>query len=173
VYTILTTTSADKFHKTQLYQKFYRAIGVEDQLTFLLRHSRGVYVIVYSREAAFTEREVAMMCLLKTQLQIALKNWQRICDLEQHLRTLENKHADTGWPEGRTVDSENCFDLLTPRQRMIASLVAQGLENRAIAEELHISPKTVGKHLENIFEVLGIHHRAALAAMWGQMTQAQ
>lgn len=173
VYSILSTTSAEKFHKTDLYQKFYRGIGVEDQLVFILAHSRGVYLIVYSRETAFSARERVIMELLKAQLKIAFKHWRRICDLEQQLQTLETKNDIKSRQEEYIIDAKDRFDRLTPRQRTIAELVAQGMENRQIAEVLYISPKTVGKHLENIFEKLCIHHRAALAAMWRECRLVQ
>jgi DNA-binding CsgD family transcriptional regulator len=162
VFTILDVTSSEEFHKTDLYQKFYQPLGVEDQLAFTLPHSGGMYVVVYSRDTAFTERERLMMKLLKPQILIALKNWQRVRDLELNLRTLEEKSSFTDAP------AEHSADCLTPRQRAVAEQVALGLDNPQIAKVLHISPKTVGKHLENIFAALGIHHRAALASWWQQ-----
>ncbi len=162
VCTILSLSSRDDFHRTDLYQKFYKQLSVEDQLIFTLPHPGGVYVLAYSRDTAFTENEVRLMELLRPQLRIALRSWQRSCELTQFRRTLQEKSAETGQDRiaRRLVDS------LSPRQLAVAEQVARGLENRQIAEVLHISPKTVGKHLENIFEVLGIHHRAALAAIW-------
>ena len=53
--------------------------------------------------------------------------------------------------------------LLSPREREVAVLVAQGSTNAEIAEALGISPKTVSTHLGNIFERLGINKRAQLA----------
>lgn len=162
ILTILKSTSADEFHKTDLYQQFYKPLGVEDQLVFLLTHSGVVYVVAYSKSSPFTEREELFMELLKPQLQIALRNWQRVRELERHLRTLGNKGVALGQDSGAGQVRKS----LTPRQRAVAEQVAKGLENRQIAEVLHISPKTVGKHLENIFGVLGIHTRTALAAIW-------
>jgi DNA-binding CsgD family transcriptional regulator len=160
--TILTLTSAAEFHKTDLYRKFYKILGIEDQLVLGLRHPTGAYLIVYSRDTAFTGNEVLLMELLMPQLRIALRSWQRSCDLERFRRTLHEKSDETG----RDRDARRLVDSLSPRQLAIAEQVARGLENRQIAQVLHISPKTVGKHLENIFEVLDIHHRAALAAIW-------
>jgi DNA-binding CsgD family transcriptional regulator len=57
--------------------------------------------------------------------------------------------------------------LLTPRQRQIARLAAQGLLNREIAERLDISPRTVGNHLVTIYERLGVTGRSGLAAIYG------
>ena len=38
-------------------------------------------------------------------------------------------------------------------------LVKNGLSNKAIASQLNISPETVKKHLQNIFEKLGAHNK--------------
>ncbi len=54
--------------------------------------------------------------------------------------------------------------LVTPRQRDVALLVAQGLANVAIAQSLGISEKTVEKHVGDLFDRLGIRSRSALAA---------
>lgn len=54
---------------------------------------------------------------------------------------------------------------LRPRERQVAALVAEGLTNAEIGDRLGISPGTVGRHLANIYERLGIHSRAALASM--------
>lgn len=56
---------------------------------------------------------------------------------------------------------------LTPRQRQIAELVAQGETNRGIAQTLSISEHTVEHHLTAIFERLGLHSRAQVAHILG------
>jgi DNA-binding CsgD family transcriptional regulator len=53
-------------------------------------------------------------------------------------------------------------DELSARELEVAQLVAEGLTNIEIGAKLHISPATVGRHLSNIYERLGIHSRAAL-----------
>jgi DNA-binding NarL/FixJ family response regulator len=45
---------------------------------------------------------------------------------------------------------------LTPREREVLSLIAQGRSNAAIASALFISPKVVEKHVANIFDKLGL-----------------
>jgi DNA-binding NarL/FixJ family response regulator len=45
---------------------------------------------------------------------------------------------------------------LTPREREVLSLLAQGRSNAAIASALFISPKVVEKHIANIFDKLGL-----------------
>jgi DNA-binding CsgD family transcriptional regulator len=53
---------------------------------------------------------------------------------------------------------------LTPREREVLALVATGRTNRAIAEKLFISEKTVARHVANIFRKLGVSSRAAATA---------
>jgi DNA-binding NarL/FixJ family response regulator len=58
--------------------------------------------------------------------------------------------------------------MLTPREREIASLIARGLSNRGIADELVISPATAARHVANIFTKLGFSSRAQVAAWAAQ-----
>jgi predicted ATPase/DNA-binding CsgD family transcriptional regulator/tetratricopeptide (TPR) repeat protein len=53
---------------------------------------------------------------------------------------------------------------LTAREREIAALIARGLSNRGIADELVISPATVARHVANILSKLGFTSRAQVAA---------
>jgi predicted ATPase/DNA-binding CsgD family transcriptional regulator len=53
---------------------------------------------------------------------------------------------------------------LTPREREIVALVAAGHSNRAIAEELFISPATAARHVANIHAKLGFTSRTQIAA---------
>jgi len=69
--------------------------------------------------------------------------------------------ADAGSPDAATV--------LTPRERDVLKLVAQGLSNPEIAQRLFLSEHTVHRHLANIRHKLGLSSRAAAAA-WGVRT---
>lgn len=51
---------------------------------------------------------------------------------------------------------------LTPREREILALIAQGLTNREIAERLTLSVNTVKTHRLHIYQKLDLHNRAAL-----------
>jgi DNA-binding NarL/FixJ family response regulator len=53
---------------------------------------------------------------------------------------------------------------LTPRQRQVCELAAAGKANRAIAQELFLSIKTVEAHLAAGYRKLGVNARAELAA---------
>ncbi|WP_265519726.1 LuxR family transcriptional regulator [Nitratireductor luteus] len=66
--------------------------------------------------------------------------------------------------EIRTVSKTARADNLTARERQVLSLVASGSTNREIAEKLRLSPKTVNRHVENIFGKLGVSSRAAAVA---------
>lgn len=53
---------------------------------------------------------------------------------------------------------------LTPREREVLARLAEGLTNRETAEALGLSPKTVNRHVENIFNKIGVSSRAAAVA---------
>ena len=54
---------------------------------------------------------------------------------------------------------------LTPREREVLALVADGRTNRQIAAELFISEKTASVHVSNILAKLGVGNRAEAAAV--------
>lgn len=56
---------------------------------------------------------------------------------------------------------------LTPRQREVATLAAQGFTNREIAERLFLSIRTVANTLYTIYEKTGVNDRTALADLLG------
>jgi pimeloyl-ACP methyl ester carboxylesterase/DNA-binding CsgD family transcriptional regulator len=58
------------------------------------------------------------------------------------------------------VREDGRFRELTARERDVLDLVAAGLDNRAIAERLEISPKTVRNHVSGLFSALGVRTRA-------------
>lgn len=62
----------------------------------------------------------------------------------------------------RRVDHDGPEDGLTPRERQVLSLVARGASNRAIANELGISVKTVEAHRANLMAKLDMHDRTEL-----------
>ena len=124
---------------TAMYQEAYRDVGVEHYLTCSLSSQgpRGRRVVLFRGPGAdFDERDRLLMSLLRPHL-------DELYRLQTSLR------ADPG-PA-----------VLTPRQKELLALVAAGRTNAQIAEVLVLSPGTVRKHLENIFERLGVSSRAA------------
>jgi len=59
--------------------------------------------------------------------------------------------------------------VLTPRERDVTRLLADGFTNQAIAARLVISPKTVDAHLAHILTKLHVHDRVAAAARAGRL----
>jgi DNA-binding NarL/FixJ family response regulator len=53
---------------------------------------------------------------------------------------------------------------LTAREREVVALIALGRSNRAIAQELFISPATAARHVANILAKLGFTSRSQVAA---------
>ncbi|HSL26472.1 MAG TPA: response regulator transcription factor, partial [Acidimicrobiia bacterium] len=64
--------------------------------------------------------------------------------------------------DGRPARSPNPGGL-TDREVEVLRLVATGHTNRQVAESLFISPKTVGRHVENIYAKIGVSTRAGAA----------
>lgn len=64
--------------------------------------------------------------------------------------------------EGKS-SAGDAFPGLTPRERDVLELIAQGLDNATIATRLFISEKTVRNHVSNVFAKLGASHRAEAA----------
>lgn len=67
--------------------------------------------------------------------------------------------------EGHAAASRLAHAALTPRETEVLSWLAKGKTNRDIADILGLSHRTVNKHLEHIFEKLGVETRAAAAAL--------
>ena len=65
---------------------------------------------------------------------------------------------------GRRGRPQFGWDSLTPTERSVAGLVAEGLSNPQIGERLYISSRTVQTHLAHVFAKLDITARAQLAA---------
>jgi DNA-binding NarL/FixJ family response regulator len=70
---------------------------------------------------------------------------------------------------GRRLD-ESPIDQLTPREREVLELMAEGNSNQGIAERLGITERAVQKHITSIFQKLGLAestegHRRVLAVL--------
>jgi DNA-binding CsgD family transcriptional regulator len=57
---------------------------------------------------------------------------------------------------------------LSAREAEVLALVARGLTNAQVANELFISPRTVNRHLNSVYHKLGVGSRAAAARFAAQ-----
>lgn len=86
----------------------------------------------------------------------------------EHRRGLEGPTADNvsfalGEQEQPPRQDSGSADPLTPREREIAELIADGLTNKDIATTLVISPRTAEGHVDHILTKLGYTSRAQVA----------
>jgi DNA-binding NarL/FixJ family response regulator len=70
----------------------------------------------------------------------------------------------------RVADGAEFVDALTPREREVLELIAQGLSNAAIGRRLFVTERALEKHVTSILDKLGIppdaeHHRRVLAVL--------
>jgi DNA-binding NarL/FixJ family response regulator len=65
---------------------------------------------------------------------------------------------------GSSLPANGVWDTLTQREREVLKLVAEGKSNKAIAEFLFLSAKTVEKHRATLMAKLGMRNAAALTA---------
>ncbi|SFJ18509.1 two component transcriptional regulator, LuxR family [Streptosporangium canum] len=121
---------------------------------------------LYAREL-LSDRAGAVGYLLK----------DRIGDVDEFVDSV--RRVATG---GTAMDSEVISQLLTrhgrdeplaeltPRERQVLAMMAEGMSNLAIAGRLHVTDKAVGKHTNNIFAKLGLppsddHNRRVMAVL--------
>ena len=101
----------------------------------------------------YTQRDVALLDALRPAL-LAYESYRTLAATVEALRSAR---------PGSTADH-----VLTARESEVLDLVASGETNAAIAERLWISPGTVKKHLENVYEKLGVGSRTAALARTGR-----
>jgi DNA-binding CsgD family transcriptional regulator len=68
-------------------------------------------------------------------------------------RIVSQPRVKTGW------------DSLTDSELTVVNLIAQGVTNRDVADQLHLSLHTVKNHVHNAFAKLGINSRAQLTQL--------
>jgi DNA-binding NarL/FixJ family response regulator len=69
-----------------------------------------------------------------------------------------------GIPFGQDVGATRME--LTPRQEQIVTLIAEGLQDKDIAQHLGVSRRTVDSHLQRLYRRHQLHSRAAVVAKW-------
>jgi DNA-binding CsgD family transcriptional regulator len=122
----------------------YGKLGMEQVLTMpVYIDADGFLAICLVRSApAFSERDRTMLNLLQSHLRQAYVNAR------------ERESVQT-----RSVITGLALLGLTQRQADVAAALALGKKNGEIATALRMSPRTVEKHVEQIFRRLGVNNR--------------
>ena len=72
--------------------------------------------------------------------------------------------SQAGAVYGSGASDDQLLVVLTSREREVATLVARGLTNRQIAQELSISERTTGNHVAKVLKKLGLASRVQIAS---------
>jgi DNA-binding CsgD family transcriptional regulator/Mrp family chromosome partitioning ATPase len=80
-----------------------------------------------------------------------------------HLRAQLRQHGIRRGPRAKHRQVQAGWNALTPTETKIAGMVAEGMSNRQIAEQLVLSPRTVGTHVSHILAKLGVRSRIDIA----------
>ena len=95
-----------------------------------------------------------------------------VARLQAHLRVaremnaaMRNRAEEVG-PAGASLPNP-----LTHREMDVLEWVARGKTNRDVADILGMSPRTVNKHLEHIYEKLGVETRTAAVAQFARLAR--
>jgi ATP/maltotriose-dependent transcriptional regulator MalT len=87
-----------------------------------------------------------------TSLDLELTHQQLLAELES-VQTIPDTGAHQAIP-----------DSLSPRELEVLVLIAEGLTNQELADQLYIGISTVKKHINHIFSKLDVKHRAEAVA---------
>lgn len=64
--------------------------------------------------------------------------------------------------------TDNALALLSPQEKRVLALIAEGLTNKEVAVQLNLSDKTVKNYLSTVFEKLHVSRRAEAAVIYAQ-----
>ena len=144
-----------RYHALPVYHEYFKPVGLDYILDMGLSAVRTQYrslILLRGRNVPdFSERDRSVLELLRPHLRA---REARVALLE---RALWRTRPEAEY--GRTLDAK-----LTTREREIVAMVAAGNTNAQIAAELWVTPGTVKKHLEHVYQKLGVSGRAAAAA---------
>lgn len=143
-----------------IYAEFYAPRQMHDQLLNLVSVGRhqGTLLVFNRSRSGFSGRVRELMDLVSPLVCQAIAHRERLTRLTCALRDAQ-RHASAA---DRAVER---LPGLTPREREVVARLVDGIGDREIARALGISPRTVHKHLEQIYRKLGLQSRAAVVAM--------
>lgn len=142
-----------QFRGTPLYNDYYRVIRID--------HVMAVPIHVDSRT-------LVSFVLNRSRRGFSDRDRERLEIMRPHLGNLYRLSVAAGHGEEEALPAESApHEALTPRERDVLRWVAAGKTDRDIGAILDISPRTVHKHLQNIYEKLGVETRTAAAMRAG------
>lgn len=133
--------------------------GLEAALVLRERHPR-VGVLLLSQ---YVETHYAMQLLARGADGVGYLLKDRVGEVEELVAAVRSVASGRSVIDPTIVSrlvrrrrEADPLDTLTPRERDVLALMAEGRSNRAIGERLFLSPKTVEAHVSAIFSKLGI-----------------
>jgi DNA-binding CsgD family transcriptional regulator len=143
-----------EYRRLPIYGDYFRQRGVEDQLVAVVkaRDARTVLVVFSRSRRGFADRDRTVVSLLMPHLQNAVRHRHRLAALTT---SVAGRPAPLG---------PDLWAALTERERDIVTCLATGSTDQRIARTLAISPRTVGKHLENVYRKVNVSGRVELVA---------
>ena len=143
-----------QFRATPLYNEYYREIRVDHAMAVPIHVQRDELVsFVFNRSGPdFSDRDRACLESIRPHLG----------NLFRMSRAIESARAAWGVPPESQSSLEDVP--LTAREREVLHWLAGGKTDKDIGEILAISPRTVHKHLQRIYEKLGVETRTAAVA---------
>ncbi len=97
----------------------------------------------------------------RDELMMAVNN---VMEGKSYLSPVVSEKIIVGYLNGGSVDARSPWETLTSRERVVLKLIAEGHQNKVIADYLSISVKTVEKHRSNMMRKLNLHNAARLTA---------
>jgi FixJ family two-component response regulator len=86
-------------------------------------------------------------------------------DLLDRIQRAIARHQELRKSLGEHDRIRGLLDELTPREREVLDYLTQGKQNKAIAQELDVSPRTIEIHRARVMEKMGAHSVAELVRM--------
>ncbi len=111
------------------------------------------------KDAGPTELDLAVTAALRGETYLSPAVSKTVVD--DYLRRVSGQVAATE-PAAQPAGETRPFEALTPRQREILQLIAEGQTNKEIAQTLQVSVKTVEMHRTQLMDRLNIHDIAGL-----------
>lgn len=153
------SVDATAFRATALYADYYARTGIDHALALPLHVDERLLVsFVFNRRGCdFRDEERDLLELLRAPLSAL---YRQSCALAQARSKLASASGRAATPARDEADS---LASLTDREREVLGWVAAGKSNAQIAAIVGTSPRTVAKHLERVYEKLGVESRTAAA----------